>query len=96
MRDPRLDSQRDSVERILREKGFPHLHVHVHGQHLVIDSQDGDERWNRARLTRLSSTQFQLGMADHRGRWEATPFSGTLVELLTMLVDEFGFTLAPM
>jgi hypothetical protein len=34
-------------------------------------------------------------MADHRGRWEPTPFLGTWRELLMQLIDDFGFVLVP-
>lgn len=95
MADPRMLSQAVMAEHILREQGFPHLHVRAYGQHLVIFTQEEDERWNRARLTALRSGQYQLGMADRRGKWEPTPFTGTLTELLTMLVNDFAFVLTP-
>jgi hypothetical protein len=47
---PHLLSQALPGENTLHEKGFPHLYVRVYGQHLVIYSQEGDERWNRARV----------------------------------------------
>jgi len=46
-----------------------------------------------ARGDHLVIDSFQLGMADHRGKWEATPFQGTLPELVEMLTGEFSFTL---
>ena len=95
MADPRLLSQAVMAEHILHERGFPHLHVRAYAQHLVIYTQDEDERWNRARLTSLQSGQYQLGMADRRGKWEPTPFTGTLTELLTMLVNDLAFVLTP-
>jgi hypothetical protein len=32
-------------------------------------------------------------MADHRGRWEPTPFRGSLDELVTLVADSFPWTL---
>jgi hypothetical protein len=32
-------------------------------------------------------------MADHRGRWEPTPFRGSLDELVTLVADTFPWTL---
>ncbi len=95
MADPRLLSQGVMAEKILHEKGFAHLHVRAYGQHLVIYTQEEDERWNRARLTSLPNGQYQLGMADRRGKWEPTPFTGTLTDLLTTLVEDFAFVLTP-
>ena len=93
MADPRLLSQAVMAEHILHEQGFAHLHVRASAPHLVIHTKDEAERWNRARLTSLRSGQYQLGMADRRGKWEPTPFTGTLTELLTMLVNDFAFVL---
>jgi hypothetical protein len=35
-----------------------------------------------------------LDFADHRGRWEATPFRATLPELVEMAVTQFPWVLA--
>ena len=88
-------SQAVIAENVLHEHGFPCLHVHAYGQHLVIYTQEDDDRWNRARLTSLQRGQYQLGLTDRRGKWEPTPFTGTLTELLTMLVNDFAFVLTP-
>lgn len=78
----------------LHQNGFGHLKVLVRGQHLVIYSTgpEGD-RFNRVRLSRISSVKYQLGIANHMGRWEVTPFTGTLPELMQLLTEQFGFVL---
>jgi hypothetical protein len=81
------------IDRLLNEKGFFHLHVLGRGDHLVIYSQDEGEKTNRARITRLSTNNFCLGFADHRGRWETTPFTGSIAELVTMLTEQFSYVL---
>ncbi len=50
---------------------------------------------NRARLTQLRPGHYRLDMAGHGGRWESTPYEGTLRELLAQFADEFGFVLVP-
>lgn len=95
MADVYLTTTADGVERVLHERGLGHLHVRVYGKHVIIHSGEPGDGENRARLTRLNAQHFQLGMADHRGRWEQTPFVGTWRDLLTQLVDDFGFTLVP-
>ena len=95
MPTPEALSQAAEVERTLHAKGFPHLRVRVHGPHLIIYTQDEDGPWNRARLTSLPGGHYQLGMADRRGRWEPTPFEGTLNEVLPTLLSDFAFALAP-
>lgn len=81
------------IDRLLKEKGFSHLHVQGRGDHLVIYSLKEEEKTNRARFTRLSSNNYQLGIADHQGRWETTPFTGSIPELVTMLTEQFSFVL---
>jgi len=78
----------------LHQKGLGHLKVLVRGQHFVIysTSPEGD-KFNRVRLSRISSVEYQLGIANHMGRWEATPFTGTLSELMQLLTEQFGFVL---
>lgn len=78
----------------LHQKGFSHLNVLVRGKHFVIYSTgpEGD-KFNRVRLSRISSAEYQLGIANHMGRWEATPFTGPLSELMQLLTEQFGFVL---
>ena len=85
----------DSVERVLHERGLGHLHVRGFGKHVIIHSGAPGVGENRARLTQVTSQRFRLDMADHRGRWEPTPFLGTWRELLMQLIDDFGFVLVP-
>lgn len=95
MPDVVLQAAGATAERILHERGLDHLRVRVYGKHLIIHSgapQDGE---NRARLTLLGAGHYRLDMADHRGRWEQTPFVGPLLDLLTQLIDDFGFVLVP-
>jgi 3-deoxy-7-phosphoheptulonate synthase len=42
---------------------------------------DGESQ-NCCRFTLLRGNQYGLSMADHTGRWEETPFTGTIEELL--------------
>jgi hypothetical protein len=81
------------VEQIIHNKGFKHLYVYSMSDHLVIYSKDGDEKINRSRLSFIQKNNYQLSMADHRGKWEATPYTGTLDELLDLLTNDFAFAL---
>ena len=93
MADIFLESDQSDIETELSKKGFIHLRVRIHGKNLVIYSEEEGEKINRARLTRINSQTYQIGMADHRGKWDHTPFSGTLSEMLTMLTEQFSFAL---
>lgn len=78
----------------LHRKGYKHLKAAVRRQHLVIysTSPEGD-KYNRVRFSPISTKEYQLGIADHKGRWENTPFTGTLSELIKLLTEQFGFVL---
>lgn len=94
MADIFLKSDQTDIETELNKKGFTHLRVRIHGKNLVIYSEEEGEKINRARLTQINSQTYQIGMADYRGKWEHTPFSGTLLDMLTMLTEQFSFVLA--
>lgn len=84
----------DQIAALLEGEGLQHLHVLSRGTHLVIYSHDDGEKVPRTRFTRIGDRMYQLGMADHRGRWEMTPYSGTIPELFALLIDQFSFVLA--
>jgi hypothetical protein len=67
--------------------------LRVHGRHFVLGRSDPcpdgpfpnlvpDER---VRLTHLGGTKYGLSVLRHTGRWQKTPFSGSLAELLDTL-----------
>jgi hypothetical protein len=68
------------------------MYVRVHGDHLILGRQEpmGPNRQlendDRLRLTRLSATTYGLSVKRHTGRWERTPFAGTLEEMLDIIL----------
>ncbi|QQK74232.1 hypothetical protein HUG15_20905 [Salicibibacter cibarius] len=93
MVEPIMSAAKSTLKDALHEQGFTHLNVRTHGPHLVIYSEEDGEKVNRARLTRFNDQTYELSMSNHRGKWEATPFSGTMAEMLTLLTKQFPFTL---
>lgn len=87
-------TDRDKIRALLEAKGLGHLNVLSRGTHLVLYSEEDGQKVSRARFTRIGERMYELGVADHRGRWETTPFTGTIQELFDLLVDQFGFLLA--
>lgn len=78
----------------LVEQGLlDHLDVRTRGDHIIVFSEENEEKWDRIRLTRLGGGAYQLGMADHRGRWDQTPFTGTLQALLDLVASDFPWLL---
>lgn len=55
--------------------------VRVHGDHLIVgrEAEHGaEDPDDRVRLTRISAQTYGLSVKRHTGRWERTPFSGTM------------------
>lgn len=76
-----------------QHEGFGHLRVKKRGQSLTIFSGEADDPWPHARLVRKGSTSdiWQLSFPNHRGRWERTPFFGSISQLAAMLARDFPF-----
>jgi len=78
-----------------RRKALQHLRVRVRGKVVTIESGPHDDAFPHARLRRVTTQYWRLEMPTHRGRWEPTPVEGVLRDVLTALMDEFAWTLAP-
>lgn len=68
------------------------LVVRVRGEHLIVgrpgeEMDDGTAALDdRVRLTRLAARTYGLSVRRHNGRWERTPFTGTIAELVDVIV----------
>ena len=77
------------------------LCVRVHGDHLILGRREpigpdgGLENEDRVRLTRLSASMYGLSVRRHTGRWERTPFSGTLEEMVDTILGCMQHLVAP-
>ncbi len=64
------------------------MYVRVYGNHLIAGRKEpygpnGElEDHDRVRFTRLSSRSYGLSVKRHTGRWEQTPFTGTLKDMV--------------
>ena len=83
----------DTVQRKLCEAGLNHLKTGVRGKNISVYSEYEGSRENRCRFIQMSGKEFKLGMADHNGKWESTPFEGSIDELLDMVMTQFGWVL---
>ena len=89
-----LEVEKQLIESKLQERSLSHLNVTKRGTNIVIYSEDSDGgKENRCRFTYIKPGLFILNMANHTGRWEPTPFEGTLEELLEMVIEQFPWTL---
>lgn len=86
-----------TLRQLLESNELVHLDVLSRGDHIVLYSEDRGEKVSRIRLTRIDvlkdGDRYDLGIADHMGRWESTPFTGTLDELFKMITEQFGWLL---
>lgn len=65
---------------LLTDQGLTHLAVTKRGNALtVVSGPDADPE---IRITASEGDSWRLEVADHRGRWEVTPFEGDLAELV--------------
>jgi hypothetical protein len=77
------------------------LYVHVHGDHLILGRREPlgpnekPEKDDRVRLTRLSAATYGLSVKRHTGRWERTPFCGSLEEMVDTILGCLQHLVAP-
>jgi hypothetical protein len=77
------------------------LYVRAHGENLIlareVDEADSGEPIleDRVKLTRLSSTRWGLSVRRHTGRWERTPFTGTMDEIVDTMCSFMQHLVAP-
>ncbi len=81
----------EELKRTLDNRGFSHLSVIVRGEHITVCIKEEDYKENICRLTYISDNKFGLSMANHKGRWQATPFTGTVDELIENIINQFGW-----
>jgi len=53
------------------------------------------ENDDRVRLTRLSASTYGLSVRRHTGRWERTPFSGSMDEMVDAILGCMQHLVAP-
>ena len=77
------------------------LYVRVHGDHLILGRRESlgpggkMENDDRVRLTRLSASAYGLSVKRHTGRWERTPFSGEMEEMVDTILGCMQHLVAP-
>ena len=78
------------------------MSVRSHGDNLILgrDTPSGDGSRStgpddRLRLTRLGRNSWGLGVKRHNGRWERTPFSGSIQEMVSAILFFMQHLCAP-
>ncbi len=73
----------------------------VHGDNLILARQEEADsgemvRDDRVRLTRLNQSTWGLSVKRHTGRWERTPFSGSMREVMDAVWTFMQHLVAPL
>jgi hypothetical protein len=77
------------------------MYVRVHGDNLIIGrcdliGQDSEPKQDdRIRLTRLNASTYGLSVRRHTGRWEKTPFSGGMKDMVDTILTFMQHLIAP-
>jgi hypothetical protein len=67
------------------------MYVRVHGDHLIAGRNERpgaaptEHNDDRVRFTRLGTNHYGLSVKRHTGRWQKTPFYGTLEETVEVV-----------
>jgi len=80
-----------ALERLLEgDRLTAGMRVRARGDDLIVGRRDAaaDETAgpdDRVRLTRLSASAWGLSVKRHTGRWERTPFTGSMEEMVDVM-----------
>ena len=92
MKNERREAARVRLEELLSGNPLTEaMYVRSWGDHLIIGRHEpfgpnGEmEADDRLRLTALNRPSFGLSVRRHTGRWEKTPFTGTMDELTDII-----------
>ena len=77
-----IEAEADELRDLLAKRGWTHLRVTKRGKALTIVSGPEDDPEAEIRLTHEGRAGWRLDIANHTGRWEPTPFSGDLAEMV--------------
>ena len=88
------DHHPSHVQTLLHKRGLKHLRARKHGSAVIVESGPAADPTKHLRLRRDTVHLWLLDFADHRGRWERTPYRGTLEELIAQVLDSFPWTVA--
>jgi hypothetical protein len=90
----KMEQARAELVRLIEAHGpTAGMDVRKFGDHLILSRPDPSaaegepETDDRLRLTALSARRWGLSLKRHNGRWEKTPFTGGLDELVTVILN---------
>lgn len=88
------DSDLSIAQDFLTRRKLKHLRATRRADTVTLVAGEERDPWPRARFRLVTKQRWTLDVADAAGRWEGTPFQGSLKELLARVADTFGWVLA--
>jgi len=102
VRPEQREAAKGRLERLISESPLTEgMYVRTYGDHLILGRHepfgpDGElEADDRVRLTARTLSSYGLSVRRHTGRWEKTPFTGTLEELTEVIRASMQHLVAP-
>ncbi len=87
-----MEAAEEGLSRLLEDdESTRGLYIRIYGKHLILGREEpwgpnGElKKDDRVRLTRLNASTYGLSVRRHTGRWEKTPFSGTMEDLVEVI-----------
>lgn len=89
-----MEPPRSQLSRLLEaQEPTAGMYVRIYGDHLILGrelplaGEGKPERDDRLRLSRIRGLAWGLSIKRHNGRWERTPFSGDLEEMVNAILS---------
>jgi len=95
-------AQSELTELLAAHEPTTGMYVRAHGDNLIVGRREPIgpanelEDDDRIRLTRLSASRYGLSVKRHTGRWERTPFSGSMAEMVDVMLTAMLPLIAPL
>ena len=83
------------IELIEQHQVTAGMRIRVRGQDLVLSREEDRELEDRIKFTRLGTNSYGVSVKRHTGRWQHTPFSGPLQEVVDAVTSFMQHLVAP-
>jgi hypothetical protein len=97
-----MEEARKALERLLESNTTTEgMSVRVYGQNLIaareenVGADGATERRDCVRLTRISTKTWALSVKRHTGRWDRTPFTGSMEDVVAAIWAYMQHLVAP-
>jgi len=82
-----MDREARTLNEVLFQRGLAHLRVIKRGRTLTVVSGPEASPEPEVRLSHVPPRSWRLDLRHHTGKWEQTPFVGTMGQLIDTAVE---------